>query len=233
MNTQFELNRELLDTAEKGDLERVEDLLKLGADPLGAFSEHTPDEHILGELFCYASDNSDLAEKMPQLVQLFYEYGMDIEKRNIPVDDGNNINPLWDLAFCQDENGLKTLKTLLDHGLDCTSVESLVEHILIDMELCDGCEIQDDWWLERTVCALKMIMLVASYPYVIEGSSYIQSCVETEKNRPEDLIAFRDWNVFDYHIDISTCTNIPYGLQNATVKIQDKKTGKIVWTLMI
>ena len=35
---------------------------------------------------------------------------------------------------------------------------------------------------------------------------------------------------FDYHIDLSTCTNIPNGLQNATLTIRDPKSQKIVWT---
>ena len=38
---------------------------------------------------------------------------------------------------------------------------------------------------------------------------------------------------FDYHIDLSTCTNIPNGLQNATLTIRDPKSQKIVWTLSI
>ena len=31
---------------------------------------------------------------------------------------------------------------------------------------------------------------------------------------------------FDYHIDLSTCTNIPNGLQNATLTIRDPKAKK-------
>ncbi len=38
---------------------------------------------------------------------------------------------------------------------------------------------------------------------------------------------------FDYHIDLSTCTNIPNGLQNATLTIRAPKSQKIVWTLSI
>lgn len=38
---------------------------------------------------------------------------------------------------------------------------------------------------------------------------------------------------FDYHIDLSTCTNIPNGLQNAKLTIRDPKSKKIVWTLSI
>ena len=38
---------------------------------------------------------------------------------------------------------------------------------------------------------------------------------------------------FDYHIDLSTCTNAPHGLQNATLTIRDPKSKKIEWTLSI
>ena len=38
---------------------------------------------------------------------------------------------------------------------------------------------------------------------------------------------------FDYHIDLSTCTNVPHGLQNATLTIRDPQSPKIVWTLSI
>lgn len=231
--TYFELNKELFDAAEKGDFAKVEALLQMGADPLGSSDENYPDEDILGELFCCASSDSETAEHMPQLVQLFLTYGMDIENRNIPTDDGDKTNPLWSLAFCQDEHGLRTLKVLLDNALDCKSAEDIVEHIITDMAMCDGCEIEDEWFLGRTVCALKMIMLVASYPHIIEGSQYIRECVELDKNRTENLTMFRNWNGFEYHIDTSTCTNIPYGLRDATLKIQDKQTKEAVWTLII
>lgn len=38
---------------------------------------------------------------------------------------------------------------------------------------------------------------------------------------------------FDYHIDLSTCTNIPHGLRDATLTIRDPKSKKAVWTLSI
>ena len=125
------------------------------------------------------------------------------------------------------------INRMLEHGLDCDSAEVLVDHILLDMEMCDGCEIEDDWWMESMVFGLKMVMLIASYPILLNQSTYIQSCIELEKNDTQKLPLFRNWNDFDYHIDISTCTNIPHGLQNATLTIQDRKNGEIVWTLFI
>lgn len=111
------------------NLEEVERLLQSGADPLGSAEEHYPNDHIPGELFGDASCDEKLATVLPQMLELFYAYGMDIESRKIPAGDGDNINPLWDLAFCQDENGLQILETMLAHRLDIQSTEELVSHI--------------------------------------------------------------------------------------------------------
>lgn len=108
-----------------------------------------------------------------------------------------------------------------------------MDHILLDMEMCDGCEIEDTWWMESFSCGLKMLMLIASYPTILDESTYLQNCIELEKNDAQMLPLFRNWNDFDYHIDLSTCTNIPNGLQNATLTIRGPKSPKIVWTLSI
>lgn len=232
--TQLELNKKLYKSimAKKIDFIAIENLLKLGADPLGSSDENDPTEHILGELFCQASNDSKLAEKMPQIIQMFYDYGMNIESKNIP-DDGDDVNPLWSLQFVSDENGLKMLKVLLDNGLDFESAEILIDHIFIDMEVCDGCEIEDVYFLNATICSLKMIMLVASYPQIIKKSVYIRKCIDVENNNPTNLFGFRIWDDFEYHIDISTGTNKPHGLQNATLTIKDKRADKNVWSFLI
>ena len=232
MKEPFELNKALFEAVAACNYDEAERLLNLGADPLGFTDETDPNEHLLGELFCRMQDNDDLANAFPKFLELFYAHGMDIAEHKIQ-EDGSSGCPLWDLAFCQTEAGLNVLHTMLEHGLDCDSAEVLVDHILLDMEMCDGCEIEDDWWMESTVLGLKMVMLIASYPILLNQSTYIQSCIELEKNDTQKLPLFRNWNDFDYHIDISTCTNIPHGLQNATLTIQDRKNGEIVWTLFI
>ena len=233
MKEPFELNKVLFEAVAACNYEEAERLLNLGADPLGSTDETDADEHLLGELFCEMQDNEALETAFPKFLELFYAHGMDIASRGLPTDDGDNIHPLWMLAFCQTESGLNVLHTMLEHGLDRDSAEVLVDHILMDMEMCDGCEIEDAWWMERTICGLKMLMLTASYPNLLNQSTYIQSCIALEKNDAQMLPQFRNWNNFDYHIDLSTCTNIPNGLQNATLTIRDPKSKKIVWTLSI
>ena len=233
MKEPFELNKVLFEAVAACNYEEAERLLNLGADPLGSTDETDADEHLLGELFCEMQDNEALEAAFPKFLELFYAHGMDIASRGLPTDDGDNIHPLWMLAFCQTESGLNVLHTMLEHGLDRDSAEVLVDHILMDMEMCDGCEIEDAWWMERTICGLKMLMLTASYPNLLNQSTYIQSCIALEKNDTQKLPLFRNWNDFDYHIDISTCTNIPHGLRDATLTIRNPKSKKTVWTLSI
>ena len=233
MKKPFELNKALFEAVAACNYEEAERLLNLGADPLGSTEETNADEHLLGKLFCKMQDNEALEAAFPKFLELFYAHGMDIASRGLPTNDGNGLHPLWMLAFCQTESGLKILHTMLEHGLDRDSAEVLSDHILLDMEMCDGCEIEDTWWMESLSCGLKMLMLIASYPTILNESSYLQSCVALEKNDVQMLPLFRNWNDFDYHIDLSTCTNIPHGLRDATLTIRDPKSKKTVWTLSI
>lgn len=197
------------------------------------WDERDPNELVLGELFCCATNDPVIAKKLPYLVDLFYIYGMDIKTINTVEENGEIQHPLWCLAFCQNIYGLKTLKILLDHNLDYFSAEELVNHILVDMEICDGCRVEDAWFLERTISALKMIMLTASYPHIINDSKYIREVIDLENNRKENLIGFRNWNAYTYCIDMSTCDHLPYGLRNAALTIKDTTTNKIVWKMKL
>lgn len=233
MEKAFELNKALFEAVAACNYEETKRLLNMGADSLGSTDKTDADEHLLGELFCEIQDTEALEAAFPKFLELFYAHGMDIASRGLPTNDGNDLHPLWMLAFCQTESGLKILHTMLGHGLDRDSAEVLVDHILMDMEMCDGCEIEDAWWMESCFCGLKMLMLIASYPTILNESTYLQNCVALEKNDAQMLPQFRNWNDFDYHIDLSTCTNTPHGLRDATLTIRDPKSKKTVWTLSI
>jgi hypothetical protein len=75
-------------------------------------------------------------------------------------------------------------------------------------------------------------MLASSYPRIIDESAYIRDCIELQNNRRENLPAFRDWNAFDYRIDIPDAPP-RRGLRDASVTIRGKISGNIVWTLHI
>lgn len=227
------LNQALLTAVEEIDVERAKVLLQQGADPLGSFDADDLDECVLDALFCDASYDEKPNEKRLELLRLFLSYGMDVATRNDPEREEESVNPVWSLAHVSNESGVRMLKVLLEHGLDAVSAEVLVGHIFVDMEMSDGCGIQDAWWMERWAYSMKMVMLIASYPYMLEASSYIRNCVSLEQNDASWLPYFRDWNRFSYEIDLTTCDNTPYGLRNATLHIQDQETGDTIWTMYI
>ena len=101
MEKAFELNKALFEAVAACNYEEAKRLLNMGADPLGSTDETDADEHLLGELFCEIQDNENLEAAFPKFLELFYAHGMDIASRNIPTDDGDNIHPLWMLAFAK------------------------------------------------------------------------------------------------------------------------------------
>ena len=197
--TQFELNKHLLEAVvgSKIELQHIENLLKLGADPLGSDEEFDKDNHIIEDIFCYAEENEKLADCIEDVMNLFFKYGMDISSKNDEYDGENNLNPLWSLAFNSSESGLKILKLLLDHGIDTESVEIMAEHILVDVCLWSyDLSKMESRFYEREVFSIKMIMLAASYRYILDGSDYLRREIWYDKNN-FDTEKFRNWNDFD------------------------------------
>ena len=182
-----------------------------------------------------------MGKALPELVRIFLAHGMDIPARQAAMDknDDNYIRPLWDLAFCSNEAGLKTLSVFLEHGLNPSSAEDLVEHILVDFDFCyssngkDDRQLTDDDFQGETFDDLKMVMLAASYPDVLNNSPYLQECVDLTENDPEKLIGFRNWNDFDYRIDWSVRREPPGVLIAGLLTIRDRRTGEDVWNVIV
>ena len=105
---EIELNNRLYDECSKEniDFEVVEDLLKQGADPLGATAEYGWGlmEHVYDEIVCDSQDNDSIY--LPKLTELFLKYGMDIDNPRIPYDNDDSINPLWSFTFVANENSM-------------------------------------------------------------------------------------------------------------------------------
>lgn len=243
------LNKQLMEACLACDFAGVEALLEQGADPLGSCTAdgHGNDELVLESLFMEAihfgdSEDADrMGKALPELVRIFLAHGMDIPARQAAMDknDDNYIRPLWDLAFCSNEAGLKTLSVFLEHGLDPSSAEDLVEHILVDSDFCYGSngkddrQLTDDDFQGETFDDLKMVMLAASYPDVLNNSPYLQECVDLTENDPEKLIGFRNWNDFDYRIDWSVRREPPGVLIAGLLTIRDRRTGEDVWNVIV
>lgn len=243
------LNKKLMEACLACDFAGVEALLEQGADPLGSCTAdgHGNDELVLESLFMEAihfgdSEDADrMGKALPELVRIFLAHGMDIPARQAAMDknDENYIRPLWNLAFCSNEAGLKTLSVFLEHGLDASSAEDLVEHILVDFDFCYGSngkddrQLTDDDFQGETFDDLKMVMLAASYPDVLNNSPYLQECVDLTENDPEKLIGFRNWNDFDYRIDWSVRREPPGVLIAGLLTIRDRRTGEDVWNVIV
>lgn len=243
------LNKQLMEACLACDFAGVEALLEQGADPLGSCTAdgHGKVELVLESLFLEAihfgdSEDADrMGKALPELVRIFLAHGMDIPARQAAMDknDDNYIRPLWDLAFCSNEAGLKTLSVFLEHGLDPSSAEDLVEHILVDSDFCYGSngkddrQLTDDDFQGETFDDLKMVMLAASYPDVLNNSPYLQECVDLTENDPEKLIGFRNWNDFDYRIDWSVRREPPGVLIAGLLTIRDRRTGEDVWNVIV
>lgn len=229
--TQFELNKQLYEAVTDSpiNLSRVENFLKLGADPLGSDDENEKEKHIIGDIFVDAEDNESLADCIEDVMNLLFKYGMDISSKLDEYDGNDNLNPLWDLAFNFSESGIRILKLLLDHNIDTESVEIMVEHILVDMcFLSGGLSVLEDWFYTHDIFSIKMIMLAASYSHIIDNSEYLRRKIWYDKNG-FNTEKFRNWNDFDYHIDMTKC-NDKTGYQDSVITIIEKATGKTVWT---
>lgn len=92
---------------------------------------------------------------------------------------------------------------------------------------------QANVYITVNYCGLKMVMLAASYPDVLNNSPYLQECVDLTENDPEKLIGFRNWNDFDYRIDWSVRREPPGVLIAGLLTIRDRRTGEDVWNVIV
>lgn len=79
-------------------------------------------------------------------------------------------------------------------------------------------------------------MLCASYPEIMNKSELIRKCIEmnsTNVCNSYDLCKFRNYDNYEYKIDLSTIDNISFGMRNATVEIIEKDSDKLVWKMHI
>ncbi len=241
----FEIvDRRLYDavTARCVDLDAVECLLKEGGNPLAIIDyDYILDSTITNFCGTIYTDEFDLDEqkKFPKVIQLYYDYGMDLSIDNCPMhkddwDDPNPVHPLWSLPFVCHETGIEVLKIFLENKAPIEVVEkAFLYHLLLDMGFVNGDDLEEDGDLEITVIGLKEIMLVASYPYVLDNSEFLRKRIKLDKNDASYLKKFRNWNDFEYEIDESTGTCIPFGLADSTVSIFDKKSHAKVWEFQI
>ena len=242
----IELNKKLLDASIKDEIDynEISNLLEQGADPLGCCDEELGD-YVLEEILMnyyekINSNNIDNKERIVDLIDFFIAKGFKPSNIEKGTDDGPCI--MWHFYFIASESGIQILKKFLDNGLKAEALEDYINHFYTDTAMVDGYYKENDsdeikqHFDKALRYGLKMVMLSASYPHILNESEYLRSCIEmndTNKDNSYDLTKFRDYNNYEYELDISTCDHLPYGLRNATVRIKEKQNKNIVWMLHI
>ncbi len=223
-------------TAEKTNYIQIEDLLRQGADPLGALNDEC--ETPLQRMFCDAPWLDTDGGRLPKIMQLFLDCGFDCSRIQPSDDEDHNLD-MWCLTFAISEGACAMLKIMLDNGLQAMPLNDFIEHFyfdaeLIDDDLCEG-EVPDDY-IDYLKWAMKMVMLSASYPHILSNNEYLQHCIEldaTNKDNQYPLEKFRDYDNYEVHLDFSTMKLVLDGVCNTTVEISEKSTGNVVWRMKI
>lgn len=224
---EVELNIQLYEECVKkdADLDKIEELLKNGADPLGATAVSGWDllEHVCEMLFV---GDTELNDNMPRIMRLFYKYGMNFSNPRVPYDDDNSLHPMWSFAFCHGDNALRTLEVMVENGLTVEEAEYCLSH-----EICDyynvGGELQDEYDYNAFYDCIRKILLIASYPHILKNDEALQELLWVAEN-DYDVTRFRKWNDFDFEIDTSRCERFPE-VYRSVVTVIEKATGKKVW----
>ena len=229
---EIELNRKLYEECLKKevDFSLVEEYLRQGADPLGPTEVGKwEDDHLYGELICGLSDERP-SKNLVEITKIFLKNGMDISKPRVPYDgEGDSTNPLWWLAHCLDKYGIQVLHLLLESGVDADSIGQFWTHAAMDIVSIYNPNPNETYYKESATWMMKMIMLCASYPHILDADDDLKDCICHDFNR-YDLQSFRDWDDFRYVFDDSLCKECP-NIQQTILRIYKKGSRKEVWRM--
>ncbi len=231
---EVELNNKLYDECSKEVLDcfAIEELLKQGADPLGATAVFGWGllEHIYGEIVLDSQDNNSV--NLPKITELFLKYGMDIDNPKVPYDEDNSLNPMWQFALIKNDNSIYALEMLLDKGLSVDSVMEMWAHATFDLiNVRCGDPNTDEFWKYECIWTMKTIMLCASYDYIINNDEDLRNFIGCSYNC-YDLHKFRKWEDFYYKFDTSHC-NRDAEFYKSVVQIFEKESNKEIWKIGI
>ena len=114
-------------------------------------------------------------------------------------------------------------------------LDEFIDHFTMDAGYVSG-DIDSDHYRDYLICGFRMIMLAASYKEALESSVYLRETIglnSHNKDNNYDLSRFRNYDDYTYDIDKSTCTNLKFGLANATIIIKEKESGDEVWRFFL
>ena len=230
-NKEALLDRQLLNAclSEAVDYASAESLLRQGANPMGKitsqYGEHTVSENLYDLVIDHLFDNENTPEDLYTITDLFLRYGMDITKPSVPYED-HETYPLWMFAFHGNDCIIRTLKLFLDHGLSATAAADCWGHAIFDLVNIDG-YLNDAFGYEIYYDYIRKLMLIASYPHILENDEYLREEIWLEQNQ-YDLVNFRNWQ--DFRFEISTPEGDPPGaVYKSIVTIVEKRSERPVW----
>ena len=217
--------------------DRIERLLRNGAAPLGSVRNSSGDLDNLYTLIVeyYVDNKTDVLsdeKRLSTITQLFSQYGMVVSKPEIPYDEDSISNPLWVLALYDGEDMLQTVKCLLDYGLDAGSAAECWCHTCNDLYFLTRSEDAagqkpSAFWMKAYYDAVRQILLMASYPHILENDEGLKTEIWFTKN-DYDVSRFRDWNRYDFEFD-TVLENGAMAAYESVVAVKEKDTGKEVW----
>ncbi|MCR5575413.1 MAG: hypothetical protein K6F56_00200 [Oscillospiraceae bacterium] len=229
-----EINQQLLiacteELSGRYKYERIESLLKQGAEPMGIIKgEYDELNNLYGEVVEYHSLYYFEYDRLFEITKLFCRYGMDISKPSIPYDNANILNPVWSFTILMDDGALPILKYLLDRGLDIESARACWYHAVEYWFFGNG-EMEREDRRKQVLSDLRKIMLIASYPHILENDEFLQETIWLPDNS-YDVKKFRDWSKFTINVDSSRCGPVPY-VCKSVFTFSEIESGNAVWKL--
>lgn len=226
---QIKMNKLLCDAMEVDDYKKIESLLKDGANPLGSYDERDIENIPLANFFDKANsevENNPEDTRISKMVSLLIENGL---LDYIKYDEERRDNlPLYDLAFACSKDAAIAFKMILDAGYCGLSINEFIEHFWSDLYLSNFMEFKD-WKIDEDIAwGIRMMMLAASYPEVLNNNEYLQGCIELENNNDKNSALFKNYNDYFINYDESTCVE-KNKMDGLTVNMVSN--DKVIWTI--
>ena len=215
-------------TSEYSGLEKIENLLKSGISPNGLVWDIFQADNFYTVLALALRGYDGEESHLPEITELLLQYGLDIEHPIIPYDDYDYTNPMTVFGMFGDAY-VPTLAVFLRHGISAESVDACLmtcvpDLIYVNTDVLDPQYVgtEPNYFFQ----AVRMLMLVCSYPEISAQLEWVRKFMDFEKNSYE-LSKFRDYNNYDFSLVFPNEEEPkPEGCE---VSIVEKGSEKTVW----
>ena len=136
---------------------------------------------------------------------------------------------MWSFAFITNENSAKALKMLLDSGIAYDMVIEFWDHAIFDLMYVDRIDPNNPENNDWIVWTMKMIMLCAAYPHVLNKDEALKDFICYDLNY-YDVRLFADWDNYEYVFDTNLCSSNPE-FNQSIIRIFEKGSNREVWKI--